>query len=278
MLDWNVVVSVRRDYARALAALRELGLVERTGLYNILVMRVADPRVLLDQLVEREDLAGAVSHVVPVTEKLRFASAEELEDKVREVVSRWPLAGKSVLVRLHRRGGAGGPPAHEIERRIADAIAPDRQELVDPDAVITIETIRDHAGVALWTRADLERYRFLRAAVSLSHPHGEPLPEPAPSRQLLGAVTTHAHHGRPATASEILELLGELEAGTLEQLVATGATIDEIAEAVAAIEDEDAFGELSHPPHTAREAEVRAILEDLAFEDFEERESEIAHT
>ncbi len=78
----------------------------------------------------------------------------------------------------------------------------------------------------------------------------------------------------PATEAQILELLGELEPLTLEQLVATGATIDEITEAVAAIEDEEAFGEEHHAPRTPREAEVRAILEDLMFEDFEERESE----
>ena len=85
---------------------------------------------------------------------------------------------------------------------------------------------------------------------------------------------------QPATAAELVELLGELEPLTLEKLQATGATIDEVANAVSAIEDEDAFGEDSHAPSSRREAEVRAILQELVFEDFEESESdrEIART
>lgn len=78
----------------------------------------------------------------------------------------------------------------------------------------------------------------------------------------------------PASATEIFGLLGELEPLTLEKLLATGATITEVAAAVNAIEDEDAFGETHHPPLSSREAEVRAILEELVFEDAEERESE----
>ena len=78
----------------------------------------------------------------------------------------------------------------------------------------------------------------------------------------------------PASAAELIGLLGELEPLTLEKILATGATIDEVAEAVNAIEDEDSFGELRHPPSSSKEAEVRAILEDLVFENFEERESE----
>jgi hypothetical protein len=101
--------------------------------------------------------------------------------------------------------------------------------------------------------------------------------EHAPSRRRLGSVSEIAARTgtvRPATRAEIVELLGELEPLTLERLVATGASIDEVAEAVSAIEDEDAFGEIHHAPSTPREAEIRAILEELLFEDFEERESE----
>ena len=83
-----------------------------------------------------------------------------------------------------------------------------------------------------------------------------------------------------ATASEIIGILGEVESLTLEKLLATGASVDEIGNAVAAIEDEDSFGEERHSPSTAREAEVRAILEELVFDGIDERESEgeLAHT
>jgi hypothetical protein len=79
---------------------------------------------------------------------------------------------------------------------------------------------------------------------------------------------------RSATADEIVELLGELEPLIIEKLLATRATLDEVAEAAAAIEDEDSFGEVGHAPSSPREAEVRAILEDLVFETVEEREAE----
>lgn len=77
-----------------------------------------------------------------------------------------------------------------------------------------------------------------------------------------------------ASAGEIFGLLGELEPLTLERLLATGATIAEVAAAINAIEDEDAFGETHHAPLSSREAEVRAILEELVFENAEEQESE----
>jgi hypothetical protein len=160
---------------------------------------------------------------------------------------------------------------------------PGRFEPDDPDLVIAIETIRDEAGLALWTRAELDRYPFLRASIERGasrRVHGAPH-ESAPSRELLSTaaeIAARSKTAHPASASEIVDLLGELEPLTLEKLVATGATIDEVAEAISAIEDEDAFGEVHHAPSTPREAEVRAILEDLVFEDFEDRESEIART
>jgi len=85
---------------------------------------------------------------------------------------------------------------------------------------------------------------------------------------------------RPATATEIIGVLGEVDAPILERLIATGATASEVANAVLAIEDEDSFGESHHSPSTPREAEVRAILEEEIFDEIDERESEseIAHT
>lgn len=78
----------------------------------------------------------------------------------------------------------------------------------------------------------------------------------------------------PASAAEILDLVGEIEPLTLDKLLATRATISEIAAAVDAIEDEDGFGTMSHAPLSPREAEVRAILEAFVFENADEREDE----
>lgn len=291
-MDWNVVVTVRGDFDRAVGLLRELGAIEPTDLYHVVVMRVPDVRALLEQiarLAPDERFFEAISHVVPITHKLSFATADDFEHKARDIVLAWApqLAGKTVHVRMRRRGHKGELHGLELERRIGRALleelarrgTPGRFALDDPDAVIAIETIHDEAGLALWKRADLEQYPFLRASIERgASRHAPPAPpESAPSRAMLTAARALAARARTddrATASEIVALLGELEPLTLEKLLATGATLGEIAEAVSAIEDEDAFGEVHHTPSTPREAEVRAILEELVFEDFEERESE----
>lgn len=70
VIDWNVVVTVRQDFNRAIGLLRRFGKVERTGLFNVIVMRVTDVRALLDQLAEvpaEEHLFATISHVVPIS-------------------------------------------------------------------------------------------------------------------------------------------------------------------------------------------------------------------
>jgi tRNA(Ser,Leu) C12 N-acetylase TAN1 len=290
VIDWNVIITVHRDFDRAIGLLRKLGTVERTGLYNVLVMRVADVRALLDEVSElaaREPLFDIVSHVVPLTHKISFTTAGELEHKAREIVLAWAplLAGKTMHVRMRRRGHKGEFHSQDIERHLGDAVFEElerrgtwcRFALFDPDAVIAIESLRDDAGLALWARADLERYPWLRASIErgASRQPQATVPTSAPSRTMLAATgDVGVDDGHPASAVEIVSLLGQVEPLTLDQLLATGATIDEIAEAVSAIEDEEAVGEEHHAPTTAREAEVRAILEDLMFESFEEREAE----
>jgi hypothetical protein len=73
-----------------------------------------------------------------------------------------------------------------------------------------------------------------------------------------------------ATSANVTELLGEIDPITMERLLATGASADEIAEAVVEVEDEDAFGEAHRVPSTPRVAQVRAILEEHVFEDLED--------
>jgi hypothetical protein len=63
------------------------------------------------------------------------------------------------------------------------------------------------------------------------------------------------------TTKELTGLLGDVDGAVCAQILDTGASFEEVAEAVSAIEDEDRFGELRHLPSTSRVAEVRAILE-----------------
>ena len=71
----------------------------------------------------------------------------------------------------------------------------------------------------------------------------------------------------PATATDVSRLLGDVDPLVLERIVATGATPDEIAEALRVVEDERGFGEEPHEPSSSRVAEVRAVLHEMSVLD-----------
>jgi hypothetical protein len=67
----------------------------------------------------------------------------------------------------------------------------------------------------------------------------------------------------PATADDIHRVIGDIDPVIVERIVLTGASPDEIAEAVRELEDERGFGETHHVGSSARVSEVRAILDDF---------------
>lgn len=71
----------------------------------------------------------------------------------------------------------------------------------------------------------------------------------------------------PASASDVNRLLGDADPLIVERIVATGATPDEIAEALREVEDERGFGEEPHVPSSPRVAEVRALIDELSLLD-----------
>jgi hypothetical protein len=73
----------------------------------------------------------------------------------------------------------------------------------------------------------------------------------------------------PATPEEIRAILGDLDPTVFEQILLTGATADDVAEAYAVFEAERQ-GE-ARRPMSARVTAVHAIIDD-AFEDIEEGE------
>ena len=72
-----------------------------------------------------------------------------------------------------------------------------------------------------------------------------------------------------ATATDVNRLLGDVDPLVLERILATGATPDEIAEALNEAEEERGFGEESHLPSSPRVAEVRALISELSVLDSE---------
>jgi len=67
-----------------------------------------------------------------------------------------------------------------------------------------------------------------------------------------------------ATAADVTRLIGDVEPLVLERILSTGASPDEIGEALRVVEDETGFGEQPHEPSSPRVAEVRAVLHEMS--------------
>jgi tRNA(Ser,Leu) C12 N-acetylase TAN1 len=175
--DWNVVVSIYQDgFRRAIRALEELGEVERSPYYNVLVAKSKDTIGLLEAVERKTEsnpaLYDAISRVAPAMRNFEFHSADQFKDEAGSVLREWSprLAGRSFHVRLHRRGARHDLKTPDTEKFLDDAVLaatnemgiPGRLSFTDPDVIVAIDTVDDRAGMALWTRDDLVRHRLLR--------------------------------------------------------------------------------------------------------------------
>ena len=177
MKDWNVVVSVfQNGFRRALRALQEFGQAERSPYHNVLVMRVENPIALLEALEKKTEespaLYDAISRVAPAMRDFDFQSETEFMEKAKSIILEWlpRLAGRSLHVRLRRRGTIHELRTQDAERLFNDAIidattqvaTPSKISFTNPDVVIAIDTVDNRAGLAMWTREDLARFHLLR--------------------------------------------------------------------------------------------------------------------
>lgn len=64
------------------------------------------------------------------------------------------------------------------------------------------------------------------------------------------------------TSSDIERMLGEVDDLTVDQILATGASLEDIEEAIFEVDDERSLG-TSRPPSNDIVAAVRAIVEDV---------------
>lgn len=176
MREWNVVVTVQEGgFAQARKLLEQFGEVEKTGFYNILVMRSAAPERVLEALEEGAgpdpEALAPLARVMPVFHTFTFQSPQEFETKSCEAVKGWvpQLAGKGFHVRMHRRGFKGKLSSmneeHFLDGYLLQALeragTTARITFDDPDAVIALETIGSQAGLSLWTREELRRHPLL---------------------------------------------------------------------------------------------------------------------
>ncbi len=79
----------------------------------------------------------------------------------------------------------------------------------------------------------------------------------------------------PATAADVNRTLGDVDPLVVERILETGASAQEIAEALRESLEEVGFGEEPHEPSSARVAEVKAVLDELVLADDEEDELEV---
>ena len=177
MTEMIVVATSQPDgYRRARDLLSQFGEVIETDYYNLLILVPDDPEAFMDRFAETvrgvPQVMEVLSRVMPSAESFLFSDPEEFERKAREVVLGWTprLRGKSFHVRMHRRGFKSRMSSQDEERFLDEALlaalesegAPGHIEFDNPDAVIDVETINNRAALSFWTRADLERYPFLK--------------------------------------------------------------------------------------------------------------------
>jgi tRNA(Ser,Leu) C12 N-acetylase TAN1 len=177
MRDWNVIVSVREGgYHRARKLLREFGAVSPSGFLNVLVMRVDNPKSVLEALAERSakepDALAFLGRVVPVRSTFTFQSPEQFEAWACDAALAFlpELAAKGFHVRMYRHGFKGrlSSQAEEcllgtvLQEALEKAGTPGHITFEDPDVILAVETLGNRAGLSLWTREDLHRYPFLR--------------------------------------------------------------------------------------------------------------------
>jgi tRNA(Ser,Leu) C12 N-acetylase TAN1 len=175
--DWNVVVSAREgEFNRAKQLLSALGAVSGSDYLNVLVMRVEAPKQFLEILRERlarePEWFAVLGRLMPVTLTFTFQSPAEFESKASAAVQVFAPqpANKRFHVRMNRHGFKGRLSSHEEERILGKALlgalectgTPGQITFTDPDVIVDVETLGNRAGLALWTREDLQRYAFLR--------------------------------------------------------------------------------------------------------------------
>jgi tRNA(Ser,Leu) C12 N-acetylase TAN1 len=117
-------------------------------------------------------LYDAISRVAPAMRSFEFHSTEDFLAGAKQIAMEWlpDLAGRSFHVRLHRRGLKHDLRSPDVERSLGEALlealkeagTPGTLSFSDPDAVIAVDTVDEHAGIGIWTREDLTHYHLLR--------------------------------------------------------------------------------------------------------------------
>ena len=177
-MDWNVIVTVKEHgFKKAQHFLYEFGEVSKTEYFNVMVMHVEDIEQFLEDIKTaisiNQVILEYVARVITFTHTYMFQSPQEFEEKAQTIVVDWipVLAGKQFHVRMHRRGFKGRLSSQNEESVLDTFVmkelakmgeSPAVIDFNDPDYIIAVETLGQFAGLALFSREQLQRYPFLK--------------------------------------------------------------------------------------------------------------------
>lgn len=173
---WNVIAKPRKGcFERAKWHMYYLGTTVESGHGNLLVAAVSDIDEMLDYLVDREGCDSAMFRcfecIRPLRSEFEFETSEEFLDQATELIGGLApkLAGKRFCIRLNSRGRPLPEDDGLVENALYNALLERLEDYHDPgqighgscDVLIDVETVDNAAGIAMWTRSELERYPFL---------------------------------------------------------------------------------------------------------------------
>lgn len=177
-MDWNVVVTVQeRGFKKAREFLLEFGAVHKSEYFNVLVMQVDDVGKFLEDIKTAAainvHIMDVIARIMPATHTFKFQSPAEFEEKAKAIVAEWApvVSGKLFHVRMHRRGFKDRLSSQNEEKALDAFImamldqqgkASGKIDFEDPDYIIAVESVGQAAGIAIWSREQLQRYPFVK--------------------------------------------------------------------------------------------------------------------
>jgi hypothetical protein len=174
--EWNVIAEPREGcFEQAKWHMYYLGTTAEAGHGNLLIASVPDIDEMLEFLVDRSDCDMAMFQcfecIRPMHWEFDFETSEEFLDRASEMIGRLApkLAGKRFCIRLNTRGRPLPEDEGFVENALYNSLLDRLQDSRDPgqigrgscDVLIDVETVGNSAGIAMWTRSELERYPFL---------------------------------------------------------------------------------------------------------------------
>ncbi len=176
MEPWNVLATSQRFREYELVGqLAPFGRFHRTGYRDVIVGWVEDADLFLQSLQHEFEKfpfnLSALGKVVPIDRIFEF-TVEDFLDKAKEAIRPYieRIGDSKFYTRIERRGHKGELDSHKLEQVIGEYIHGELEKLgrhpstdfKDPDMIVVIETVGNHAGVSLITREMKEKCRFVR--------------------------------------------------------------------------------------------------------------------